>query len=55
MALLRRQGIRTHLRAVGAFESPKYAAEIAARVRQLGLTEHVTWTGFTPRMLPASC
>ena len=47
MALLRRQGIDVHLRAVGSFESPKYAAEIAARVRQLGLTDHVTWTGFT--------
>jgi len=47
MAMLRRQGIAVHLRAVGAFESPQYAAQMAAHAEQLGLTEHVTWTGFT--------
>ena len=47
MAMLRRQGVPLHLRAVGPFESPQYEAEIAARVRRLELTEHVTWTGFT--------
>ena len=47
MAMLRRQGMAVHLRAVGAFESPQYAAQLAARVERLGLTEHVTWTGFT--------
>lgn len=46
MAMLRRQGFPVHLRAVGTFVSSKYAAEIAARVKRLGLTEHVTWTGF---------
>jgi glycosyltransferase involved in cell wall biosynthesis len=47
MAILLRQGIPLHLRAVGAFESPKYESEIAARVRRLQLTGHVSWTGFT--------
>ncbi len=47
MAILRRQGITVHLRAVGAFESPNYEAEIAARVRQLQLNEQITWTGLT--------
>ena len=47
MALLRRNGLDVHLRAVGTFESPKYAADIAVRIERLGLTKHVTWTGFT--------
>ena len=47
MAILRQWEVPVHLRAVGTFESPKYAAEVAARVRQLGLSEHVTWTGFS--------
>lgn len=47
LAKLRRQGVAVHLRAVGAFESSSYAAEIRARVAKLGLTEHITWTGFT--------
>ena len=47
MATMRRQGLDVHLRAVGPFESPTYAAEVAARVRRLGLNRHVTWTGFT--------
>ena len=47
MAILLRQGIPVRLRAVGTFESPKYEAEIAARIRQLHLNEHVSWTGFT--------
>jgi glycosyltransferase involved in cell wall biosynthesis len=47
MAILLRQGIPVHLRAVGTFESAKYEAEIAARLRRLHLTEQVSWTGFT--------
>ncbi len=47
LAILRRQGIDVHLRAVGAFESPAYESEITARVRQLELAPHITWTGFT--------
>jgi glycosyltransferase involved in cell wall biosynthesis len=47
MAILLAQGIPVHLRAVGTFESAKYEAEIAARLRRLRLTEQVSWTGFT--------
>jgi glycosyltransferase involved in cell wall biosynthesis len=47
MATLLRQGIPVHLRAVGTFESAKYEAEIAARVRRLQLTGQISWTGFT--------
>jgi glycosyltransferase involved in cell wall biosynthesis len=47
VASLCQQGVPVRLRAVGTFESPKYEAEIAARVRQLRLNEHVSWTGFT--------
>jgi glycosyltransferase involved in cell wall biosynthesis len=47
MAILRSRAVPVHLRAVGMFESPKYQAEIAARVQKLKLGDHVTWTGFT--------
>jgi glycosyltransferase involved in cell wall biosynthesis len=47
LSILRQQGITVHLRAVGTFESSKYEAEIAARVRQLHLQDQVAWTGFT--------
>jgi glycosyltransferase involved in cell wall biosynthesis len=46
MAILRSQGLPVRLRAVGAFESPEYEAEIGRRVQQLGLSEHILWTGF---------
>ena len=51
MALLRRRGIPVHLRAVGTFESPQYAAEVFDRVHKLKLTEHITWTGFTRNVI----
>jgi len=47
MARLQRQKIPLRLRAVGTFESPKYEAEIVARLQRLGLSEYVAWTGFT--------
>jgi glycosyltransferase involved in cell wall biosynthesis len=47
MAILRKKGRPVHLRAVGTFESSKYRAEITARVQKLGLSEHITWTGFS--------
>ena len=47
MAKLRRQGMNVHLRAVGPFASPRYAAEIAGHVRRLGLTHDVSWIGLT--------
>lgn len=34
------------LRAVGAFETPEYEAQVHAHVKQLGLTEAIEWTGF---------
>ena len=34
------------LRAVGAFESPEYEAEIIRRTQELGLSDQVVWTGF---------
>jgi glycosyltransferase involved in cell wall biosynthesis len=46
IAALRRQGVPVHLRAVGAFESTEYEAQIAEQLRRLHLAEHVCWTGF---------
>jgi glycosyltransferase involved in cell wall biosynthesis len=46
MAILHRQGVPVHLRAVGTFESPAYEAEILACVDRFRLNEHVTWIGF---------
>jgi glycosyltransferase involved in cell wall biosynthesis len=51
MALLHGRGISVRLQGVGAFQSPQYRAQIAARVRQLNLTEYVTWTGFTSNVV----
>ncbi len=47
MAKLRRQGLDVHLRAVGPFASPRYAAEIADHVERLGLSHDVSWIGLT--------
>jgi glycosyltransferase involved in cell wall biosynthesis len=46
LTLLHQQGHDVRLRAVGAFETPQYQAEIIARTRQLGLDGHILWTGF---------
>lgn len=46
MAILRSRNVPVRLRAVGPFESTGYEAEIAARVRRLGLRGDVSWTGF---------
>jgi glycosyltransferase involved in cell wall biosynthesis len=46
LAMLRQQDLPVRLRAVGSFESPAYEAEIARRVRELGLQECISWTGF---------
>jgi glycosyltransferase involved in cell wall biosynthesis len=43
---LRRAGRFVRIRAVGAFETPRYEAEIIARTERLGLSEQITWTGF---------
>ena len=47
MAMLRRQGVPVHLRAVGAFESPAYAGgNRRAACGGLDCSEHISWTGF---------
>ena len=50
LAELRQSGVDVRLRAVGPFETESYEAEIHALVRELGLTEHVHWTGFTSQV-----
>jgi glycosyltransferase involved in cell wall biosynthesis len=50
MVMLRQHGIDLHLRAVGTFESPKYEAEIAARVWRLHLNDQISWSGFTQQV-----
>ncbi len=47
LAILRQQGLPVRLRAVGTFESTAYEREIADRVRRLGLSDCISWTGFT--------
>jgi glycosyltransferase involved in cell wall biosynthesis len=47
MARLRRQGLDVHLRAVGPFASPRYAAEVAHHVQRLGLAHEISWAGLT--------
>ncbi|MCE5267538.1 MAG: glycosyltransferase family 4 protein [Planctomycetaceae bacterium] len=47
LAILRQHGLPVRLRAVGGFESHRYEAELAARIRELELSRHVAWTGFT--------
>jgi glycosyltransferase involved in cell wall biosynthesis len=46
MALLKREGRRVRLRAVGTFESPKYALDIAALSGELGVSDLIEWRGF---------
>ena len=52
LALLRGRGLPVTLRAVGPFEEPAYRAEVEQLARQLGVAEHVEWTGFV-RDVPA--
>ncbi len=47
LALLVGEGYDVALRAVGAFETPGYALEVHRLVAQLGLEDHVDWTGFS--------
>lgn len=47
VALLRKKKIDIHVELVGPFENPKYEAEIDARIKRHGLTEHVSRTAFT--------
>lgn len=47
VALLRQHGQAVRLRAVGAFDSAHYEAEVRSLVHSLGLAEYVDWRGFT--------
>ena len=47
LALMKRQGVNTRLRAVGPFETPEYEAEIHQHVARLGLGADIDWVGFT--------
>ena len=45
--ILRSQQFPVRLQAVGPFETAEYERAIRARVERLGISESVTWTGFT--------
>lgn len=47
LAALQSKDIDVHLRAVGPFETPEYEREVMRLTAQLGVTEAITWTGFT--------
>jgi glycosyltransferase involved in cell wall biosynthesis len=47
MAILKEQGISVRLRAVGTFETPRYALDLAVRAKELGVSEMIQWRGFT--------
>lgn len=47
MALLKQQGRRVHLHAVGPFETPEYGAAVMQLALELGVADDVTWVGFT--------
>ena len=46
LALLHQRQFPVRLRAVGSFEDPHYAVELALRTKQLALGELVQWAGF---------
>jgi glycosyltransferase involved in cell wall biosynthesis len=46
LAELRRRGLPVRLRAVGAFETPEYEAQIRRLADQLQLDSAIDWTGF---------
>jgi glycosyltransferase involved in cell wall biosynthesis len=47
LTLLRSQGKCVRLRAVGAFETPEYEAEVKGMASRLGVAEAIDWRGFT--------
>ncbi|HUG68339.1 MAG TPA: glycosyltransferase [Pirellulaceae bacterium] len=47
IALMKERGVSVRLRAVGAFETPDYEAEIHWHVERLGLRHEIDWVGFT--------
>ncbi|MCA9104315.1 MAG: glycosyltransferase family 4 protein, partial [Planctomycetales bacterium] len=44
---LRQRGHDVRLRAIGGFETEEYGESLRAKAAELGVTEHVDWTGFT--------
>jgi len=46
LAILKRQGLSVQLRAVGPFETPRYAAQLAISAKQFGLGGLIDWAGF---------
>lgn len=46
LALLRNDGLDVTLRAIGAFETPGYEAEIKSHAERLGIMPHIAWAGF---------
>lgn len=47
LAVLRSRELDIRLEAIGPFETPEYEQQVRARVKKLGLEEHVHWSGFT--------
>lgn len=47
MSRLQGAGIRTHLHAVGPFETPEYERSVREMACALGLDDSITWRGFT--------
>ena len=46
LLLLRAQGLKVRLRAVGDFESPDYGRHVKQLAGQLGLADAIDWVGF---------
>ncbi|MBN2295268.1 MAG: glycosyltransferase, partial [Pirellulales bacterium] len=47
IAALKAQGQSVRLHAVGSFETPEYELQIKNLAKELGIEDHVHWTGFT--------
>ena len=46
LSILKKQEINVDVRAVGPFETPEYEEEIQLIVKELGVGDHIHWTGF---------
>jgi glycosyltransferase involved in cell wall biosynthesis len=47
MSLVRAAGHHVRLHAVGPFETPEYERSVRARAEQLGVSQFITWAGFS--------
>lgn len=47
LAAMRSRNVDIRLRAIGAFETPEYEAEVKELVERLGIEDSIEWTGFT--------